>query len=275
LRQRSHVDILCLVNNDTAIIIEDKVGTTEHSNQLERYKDVEKECKKEEYLKKGFHLCNSIFVYLQTGNQSSYAEPNKAGYCVYTRQDLLRVLESPNGKAGCEKNTILYDFRANLQNIEHEFQSFTGPLKDWSWGAWEGFYTKLQESLGYGNWAYVANPAGGFLGFYWHEGDEQYLQLEQEKFKVGRLCFKIWVKNQDDRLGLRKKWHKRIINASISSNLKIIAPKRFGYGEYMTVALLEGEYRVKNSDDLLDFDKTLLVLKSAEAILNTAVKGTE
>src|SRR5215218_8237195 len=37
-KQIGGIDILCLVDGKTAVIIEDKVGTTQHSDQLARYK---------------------------------------------------------------------------------------------------------------------------------------------------------------------------------------------------------------------------------------------
>lgn len=35
------------------------------------------------------------------------------------------------------------------------------PPKDWSWDAWKGFYTVLQESLDNGNWECVPHPSEG------------------------------------------------------------------------------------------------------------------
>src|SRR5688572_27750754 len=37
-QQRKGIDILIVVNDDTAIIIEDKTNTRDHSGQLQRYK---------------------------------------------------------------------------------------------------------------------------------------------------------------------------------------------------------------------------------------------
>ena len=53
-----------------------------------------------------------------------------------------------------------------------------------------------------GEWAYVSNPRGGFIGFWWHwktdANCKQYIQLEHEK-----LCFKIEVENKNERTELR------------------------------------------------------------------------
>lgn len=235
-QQDGGIDILCILNGDTAIIIEDKVGTKQHSDQLPRYKDHVGQL--------GFSADKILPVYLQTRDQSDYSEVVKHGYVVYERRDILSVLESPIGIAASKKSDVVSNYSAYLRIIEDEVQSFRKLVpKDWSWDSWKGFYTELQKALDDGCWDYVANPAGGFLGFWWHiQGDdecEQYLQLEQDKF-----CFKIWVKDQEKRRDLREFWHKKILDECSRHDLKAKRPDRFGNGFYMTVAILNQEYRV-------------------------------
>ena len=47
-----------------------------------------------------------------------------------------------------------------------------------------GFYSKLQDMNIIGEWGYVSNPRGGFMGFWWHwktdANCKQYIQLEHE-----------------------------------------------------------------------------------------------
>jgi hypothetical protein len=116
-----------------------------------------------------------------------------------------------------------------------------------------------------GHWDYVANPSGGFLGFWWKfRGDkncEQYLQLEQKK-----LCFKIYVKHASERRALRSRWHRRIIEKSEGFNLRITKPNRFGSGQYMTVCIFEGDYRV-SKNGVIDLEATLDRLRKAEDLL--------
>lgn len=66
-KQDGGIDVLCVINNDIAILIEDKVGTKQHSDQLARYKD-------HVFSKLGFTSDNVIPVYIQTGDQSDYKE---------------------------------------------------------------------------------------------------------------------------------------------------------------------------------------------------------
>ena len=165
-------------------------------------------------------------------------------------------------------NSILVDYRNYLQSITDKIKSYkTIELSKWSWYSWIGFYLELQKRLGDGHWDYVANPNGGFLGFWWHfQGNsecEQYLQLEQDKF-----CFKIWVKNEDQRRSLRSKWHKTIKNQAENIQLNLVKPIRFGNGEYMTVCVFDGEYR-KTTDEIIDMDATIAQFRKAEELLKS------
>jgi hypothetical protein len=256
-KQEGGIDIMCIINNDTAIIIEDKIGTKQHSNQLARYKD--------HVFRLGFPADKVIAAYLQTGDQGDYQEVEKHGYVIFERHDLLKILESLNGHG----SDILSDFTRYLRKIDNDVKSFKDLLPtEWSWNCWKGFYTALQRELGDGNWDYVPNPNGGFLGYWWHsvgnDECEQYLQLEQDKF-----CFKIWVSDPEKRSTLRDKWYERIIKECPNHGIKAKRPDRFGNGEYMTVAILDQEYRVLNGNGKLDIPQIIKIIKSAESVLDT------
>ena len=177
----------------------------------------------------------------------------KNGYQPFLRSDFLSVLNSYKGT-----NAILVDYRSYLQSITDKIESYKSKeLSKWVRYEWIGFYLELQKRLGSGHWDYVANPTGGFLGFWWHfqgnDGCEQYLQLEENKF-----CFKISVKNDDKRKQLRSKWHKIINNKARDSDidLNLVKPSRFGNGKYMTVCVFNGEYR-ETKDGIIDMSKTI------------------
>ncbi len=259
-QQDGGIDILCLINGDTALIIEDKVGTKQHSDQLARYK--------EHVIQKGFASDKIIQVYLQTRDQSDYSEVTKHGYSVYERGDLLKVLESSAGIAAQEKSDVISSYSSYLRHIENEVQSFrTLPPKDWSWESWKGFYTELQRALEDAKWDYVPNQSGGFLGLWWHflgnNECDQYLQIEQEKF-----CFKIHVEDQEKRRELRDHWHNRILEECSRHGLKAKRPDRFGNGYCMTVAILDQDFRIVNDRNQIDLRKTIELLKRAESVLN-------
>jgi hypothetical protein len=254
-KQDNNIDVLCIINDAYPILIEDKTGTKNHSSQLARYLE---DVKGREFDEK-----NIIPIYFKTEDQASYSDVFKNGYQPFLREDFLNVLNVYEGA-----NAILLDYRSHLQSISEKVESYKyTEISKWGWYAWIGFYLELQKRLGSGHWDYVANPTGGFLGFWWHfQGNddcEQYLQLEQNKF-----CFKIWVKNSDERTKLRSKWHKAIKTQGRNYGLDLAKPARFGNGEYMTVCVFNGEYRETNSG-VVDIDKTVERLRKAENLLKS------
>ena len=169
-------------------------------------------------------------------------------------------------------DSIATDYREYLQGISDQVQAYDKkPLEDWGWYSWVGFYIQLQEELGDGNWNYVPNPSGGFAGFWWcfQEGGgcEQYLQLEQEK-----LCYKIAVDDSDKKREYREKWYQRIINQS-SAGFPLRKPARFGTGQWMTVCIYDGDYRVSDDRGALNMEETVKRLKQAEEILESSKTG--
>lgn len=261
-KQKANIDILCIINGDTPILIEDKTGTQQHSDQLSRYKEL--------LVQMGFQIKKAIFVYIQTGDQSNYREIVQNNYCLVKRQHLLEIFESEAGKQACLKSDILRDFARYLQEIEEDVQSYANkPLKDWykNSNLWRGFYSALQYRFLDGEWDYVPNPSGGFLGFWWHQVFDgkciQYLQLEEDK-----LCFKIDVEKHEERAELRNFWYDKIKEKSQNFGLTIKRPKRFGNGQYMTVAILDQEYRVVNCNQILDIEETIKILNESAKLLD-------
>lgn len=258
-KQDKHIDVQCIVNGETVILIEDKTQTVQHSGQLERYKKA--------LLDAGVPGTQIIPFYVQTGDQSDFGNAKQNGYIVFLRKDFLSFFRKHENIRRKINNQILENFVSHLTIIEERVQSFRNlPLPQWEWNSWKGFFTELQTQLGTGTWSYVANPSGGFLGFFWawHGDDncEQYLQLEQEK-----LCFKIWVKNRESRAELRDKYYCVLIAAGEKYGQRIIRPARMGIGEYMTVAILGTEYRICDENGLIDISKTVAYLRDLTEIL--------
>lgn len=264
-RQVGGIDILCTINDQIAVLIEDKAGTQEHSGQLDRY------------LKKlsgrNWPSSEIIPVYLQTGDQSSYGKVRQSSYNVFLRHDFLQVLGSSAGEKARAMSDILDDYYNYLRGIEVAVQGYLDqPVQVWERRAWQGFYQRIQRELGSGHWKYVPNPSGGFLCFHWHHcGDslcKQYLLLEEEK-----LCFKISVVDSAQRSALRKKWHKRVAVASIDNGIDVERP-RFGNGKNMTVGVMKN-YRISNEKGLIDISKTVSVLLAAQAVLDDALASVD
>lgn len=186
-RQHRNIDVLIVVNDTVAICIEDKVGTEEHSKQLERYVGLLRE--------EGFTENHIVPVYIQTGEQSDFNGVKAAGYSILLREAMIDLFS----RNETDDNAIARDFHDHLMTVEENVQAFNRlPLQEWDRYAWQGFYSELQRVFGRGGWGDVPNPSGGFLGYwwYWHEDatSKQYLQLQESK-----LCFKISVDDATQR----------------------------------------------------------------------------
>lgn len=260
-RQVDHIDVLCIINENIAILIEDKRGTVEHGNQIARYKQILQS-------KRGFTPEQIIPVYVQTGDQDFSAIKRK-GYVVLRRQDLLEVLADEAGSLAQKENNIFQDFVANLRDKENAVAAYaTTPIGEWNWACWVGFYQALQDAGISAEWSYVANPAGGFYGFWWHfrngsEGEQVYLQWEQKD-----LCFKIAVGDKSKRGYLRGAWYTKIMDEAKRQGLTVMRPNRFGSGSYMTVVTMNHAL-IADAKGVLDFQATLKVMKAAEKIIDS------
>ena len=259
------LDILALVGTHHAVLIEDKTGTEEHSQQLERYAAaVAQMYPKREQLR----------IYLKTGEQSSYDAVRNAGYAVFGRHKLLEVLR--HGYELGVTNAVLLEYLQHLEYLDDQFESFkTMPATRWDelWDPWQGFYVELQRRLETGGWGYVPNQGGGFMGFWWHDGEFMgqpvYLQLEGP-----RLCFKIEVLEKGDRTSNRNQWYERIRQVAPSLQFNIKKPKRFGHGKSMTVAELVDDYLLADEDSKLDIARTVEVLRHSERVLDEAASAS-
>jgi hypothetical protein len=256
-RQHKDIDILVLVNDDLAVAVEDKTNTSEHSDQLRRYLDI---------VKQDFPARRPAPVYLKTGDQSSLKAVEAAGWKCFRRRDLLAVLE--HGERLGVASDIFRDFHSRLRRIDEAVAGWRHvPFGKWGRGGclWTGFFVALQETLGEGNWGHVNNAAGGFMGFWWHWNGDKYLQLEED-----RLCFKIMVKEKAEQAARWHAWHRKLMAAGGGSGLKLRRPARRGTGTFMTVAVLDGDYRRADGREPLDLDATVSVLRQAERLLDAA-----
>ena len=192
-----HIDLLALINDENqdgrVLIVEDKVDTHEHSNQIERYLETAKE---------RYPNREPVAVYVKTGNASQWSLPSEEKCGRFLRRDLLDVLD----RFPDTGDTVVDNFREHLQDWENKTNSYrhVSP-SEWNWSAMEGFYTELQNRMEKddkwdgGDWEYVPNPAGGFLSFYFAENTlkrkpyevTMYLQIElgdDENRLTVRLC---------------------------------------------------------------------------------------
>ena len=159
--QVDRIDIVVKINageNGGLLIIEDKVNAQEGPNQIEGYKETAAEKYRGQYDR-------LVAVYLKTGNESKASLPDEDKCGRFMRRDLLDVLN----KFQDTGNTIVDDFRTHLQNREDDTNRWeSASYKEWKGGQreCEGFYAELEHRWdGCCGWGYIANPAGGFLGW--------------------------------------------------------------------------------------------------------------
>lgn len=254
-RQWKNIDIWAEINDNILLIIEDKVETSEHSNQLERYK----ETALEEYGDTDMQL---YCTYVKTGNEPNIILENirAKGYHTIERSSILECI-----KDEANSHPLLKDYYNHLLEIETATSAFKSkPLSKWNWYAWQGFYKELEKYIHNANWSYVANRSGGFLAMWWHfeetEDVEIYLQFEERK-----LCFKIVADTVKDRTAVRWKYHNLLMKLS-SDYPEINRPDRFGSGTYMTIANVDiNELLV---DGFLDMERIVERLHEYEQLVS-------
>ena len=228
-KQQNHVDVRFVVNEEIKVIIEDKIDTGEHGNQLNDYKKNE-----EKKLKDNQKL---ICIYLKTGNESiaSLNEVQKKGYRIILRKDILNVLSQYS-----VKHDFYTDYLEYIQELENKTNAYLStPYKEWKDLAWQGFYMAIEKNLRWAKWDYISNPAGGFWGLHWYwakKSDcEMYLQVEKD----GKLCIKVGIK-EGNVSAIRKKWHNELMKQCKLLNYnEVYKPQRFGYGHWVTIGCID------------------------------------
>jgi len=260
-RQWKNIDIWAEVNDEYFIVIEDKTNSAQHSEQLERYKNIAIE----EYKGKNF---KHVFIYLKTGNESLETLKNvsEKGYAIIDRKGILCVFNQRQ-----VHNEIFNEFKEHLTALEtqtNSFTSFANIITDWKAG--EGFYIKLQELLGeWPGWKYVANQTGGFLGFWYHwTGTSEYdlyIQIENAIDRDIKLVVKIgdWTPST----ALLHQILSDLQPYSQKHGLTLSKPDRFRLGETSTLAIIQNPFSVDSSGNL-DIDQFIQTLKKLEKILD-------
>ena len=252
-KQYENIDVLCIINDKYSIIIEDKTNTKNHSNQLKRYVDK---------VKVDFSDTEILPIYFKTGDQSNYINVINNGYKLYLREDFLKVL-----KLHITNNDILDDYTNYLQDIDNSIKSYQIlPITQWHYNSWKGFFIELRKNLNDGNWEYVPNARGGFLGFWWNWNcnDEYHIYLQIDH-SIARITFKLYTKPETKiEKSIINKWKKAIDYNK--DGLIIKKPQVVRTGKSVTIGILENEFRMTNDDGIIDMNKTIDFIHNIEDI---------
>ena len=258
-KQWKNIDLWAKVNDDIVLVIEDKVETKEHSNQLERYRDIALQRYKDTDIE-------IYCVYIKTGN-----EPNarlerirKKGYTTIERTAILSCI---GNDYAC--HPLLNDYYNHLRKIEDATMSFKVlPVAQWGWYAWQGFYKEIEKHITNAEWDYTSNPNGGFLVLWWNdlpiEDVSINLQFEQDK-----LCFKIDAQEHKNRSEIRWKYH-QLLMENIGEHIEIKRPNRFGAGRHMTIGYVDTVNLF--GDGIVNIEEIILKVRQYEAIVTKCVE---
>ena len=310
-QQDNNIDVLARVG-EYVLLIEDKTGTGDHSDQLERYyqlvlggKTAAGEVAGEDFI---------LPIYLKTENQSLYDVlriENSTKYKVFDRTDFLDVIE-PHDTA----HTVLSDFSNYLKYIEEDTQSY----KEWredgkgkeSFRSWQGFYREFENHLvvfdrnndlvGFDEihntkysllennwksnwpeynpwgWDWVPNKSGGFAGFWWYSkkfistGKVVQLYLQLEVNLDNTNARKLCFKVWMEEANKDIKWDCHRRILKAGEDL-VTKPKRIGHGKSVTIAEWKDPWLVFILNGGLDISETVKNLMKAQSVLDKVDDG--
>lgn len=214
-RQFRNIDVLLKIDN-FCIIIEDKIDTLEHDDQINKYRY---------YLLNGgikelgiegeFDICTCYYkIY------DEYGIEDKSVNAIITRKDMISLLE--NSK---KINPFMKDYLAYLKEIE-EYSSKrdivtsriadldTWVVKNAGASIYTGFYSELEtKEKNIIGWGYADNRAGGT----WWYASKKYNNVESKEFE--NIYAEINLKDDRNAITIKLAKKKKIID--ISPNEKI------------------------------------------------------
>ena len=247
-RQYQKIDVLLEIQNKTEfitneneknpvvdiyVIIEDKVGTGLHSNQIERYTKLISE--KNE--KDNGSRAKIKVVYYKIYDEDNMERLKENGVNVILgRENILELLKEYKDKIN---NSIFENYHNYLSNIETDVNSYEKKnLEDWNSNCYIGFFKELkneknllEHAIGRQkdcSWGYVNNSSGGFMGMWWFPLSEEkinkltetsdediYLQIEQYNQKnIIAIKYSVPKKNKNNKELSKEDFEKKVTIAS-------------------------------------------------------------
>lgn len=187
-KQKYHIDVLAVINEEYALIIEDKTATKEHGKQISKYS----QCLKND---PEFCKLKQRCVYYKSGNESRTSigklEDFYAGkdLKIVMRKEVIDILSPFSNKV---KNPIFVDYFTHLKKLEDRTLSYLDkPAGEWNEEAWQGFYMDLEEKLEMGDWGIDYHHKGYMMPLLPNHKDKKhpiqlYLYLDSSR----NLCVK-------------------------------------------------------------------------------------
>jgi hypothetical protein len=183
------IDILVEVvtgDKKTAILIEDKIKSSYHSDQLKRYLDDLNSTNEYDLV---------IPIYFKTGFQAKLQVVKETGYYHFNVEHFYTIL-----KQGYElgiDNDIFQDLHNHIKELHQNYlnsrDSFENYAKknveDWSWWSWNGFFNKYETTFSKNEegWGVVPSRRGSLLASWF--GHEEFVHEHEGK----KILFKPFI----------------------------------------------------------------------------------
>ena len=204
-RQYQKIDVLLEIQNKTEfitkedekipvvdmyVIIEDKVGTALHSDQLNKYKKLIS-CKNK---KENENRAKIKTVYYKIYDENNVERLKENGVnVIFERKDILKLSKKYENSIDSVIFKNYYDY---LINIENDINSYKDKkLEDWNSNCYIGFFKELkneknllEHAIGRQkdcSWGYVNNSSGGFMGMWW-------FPLKMDEISQVTKKFQLW-----------------------------------------------------------------------------------
>lgn len=236
-QQEYALDITAYLSDGYVLLIEDKTNTSNHGNQLLRYK--------KSYVDNKYSEEKQIRIYFKTGYQFSFDDVNKKGWAEFTRGDLLKIMDKHKN---IENQIFIDAYNYHLSEQEKFEQSCYYQL--------EKIAQKIgKENVNWIGWA--ANPNGGETMLTWHVKTDASCVLEKnengQKNKIDSCHLNFILKTAVDWTEENKFSYKITLTIGVFDN-------NISYGDirnHLFHCLREkdsGIWKLKINDDL-EFDK--------------------
>ena len=247
-RQYQKIDVLLEIQNKTEfitkgnninpivdmyVIIEDKVGTGLHSNQIERYRELISEKNEKD---NGSRAKIKVVYYKIYDEDNTERLKENGVNVILGRENILELLKEYKDKIN---NSIFENYHNYLSNIETDVNSYEKKnLEDWNSNCYIGFFKELkneknllEHAIGRQkdcSWGYVNNSSGGFMGMWWFPLSEEkinkltetsdediYLQIEQYNQKnIVAIKYSVPKKNKNNKELSKEDFEKKVTIAS-------------------------------------------------------------
>lgn len=254
--QWEKIDALILLeldNRKVALIIEDKIHTTDHGNQLERYKElVEKKLKNDEpkdYKLKDYELkC----IYFKTGDSANHKGAENAGYGVYLRQDFLEAVKDYKDI----DSDIFQDFYKTMAMWEVRISEFkTKVLSEWDNRDFIGLFIDLSKGVLKDkkdlDWGYFSGRSGylkcrwGYININMKENDFQFFLQIHSNGKI--ISFRTYEIDSTENMRLI---HDDFIKfANDNGCPEVVKPKMLKFGNTCAIAIVKCKNWLGNDTD--------------------------